>query len=208
MAASPLKTVGAPTIGANSDAGKAFKLAQQVENILAKCINSVAKQLKPQALLVDPSNRDGAPPNVMHVHHTILKSFQENGFDKTRPQTGICVQYTSTEGKLKLLEHNRRFTAGTPTLPPVIPDTAMYGTLAGSHLNLALRILVHGVASPAADVTSMIEPGSSLEEVTKDGHKWFILPEETALSDRVNVSLWRNQDQRGRLRCTSRALLH
>ena len=208
MAASSVKTVGAPPIGLNTDAAKSFKLAQKVERILNTCINSEAKQLKPQVLLVDPSNRDGAPPNVQHVHHTILKSFQDNGFDKTRPQTGICVQYTSTEGKLKLLEHNKRFTAGAHMLPPLMKEGAMYGTLAGSHLNLALRILVHGVASPAVDVTSLVQPGSSLEEITQDGHKWFILPEETVRDDRVSVSLWRNQDQRGRLRCTSRALLH
>ena len=192
-----IQKFGAPQLGPQADAGKAFKLAQRVEKTLTKCINSEPKQLDPQSLLVDPANRDGAPPNIQHVHFGILKSFAVKGFDRTRPQVGICVQYTSDVGKAKLLEHNRRFTSGSSLLPPVHDSKALYGTIAGSHLNVALRILAHGLPSPAADVTNLVVPGSSLFEIVKSGHKWWILPEETLVEDLVDISLWRNQDPRG-----------
>ena len=189
-----LDKYGSFKVGGNSDAGKSLKIAQRVEGIMSKCINNEPKQLAPQALLVDPSNRDGAPPNVQHVHYGILKSIEKQGYDFRRPQVGICVQYKTEAGKAKLLEHNRRFTSGSSLLPPVLEDKAMYGTLAGSHLNLSLRILAHGVISPAADVTTMVAPESSLAEAVKEGHKWWILPEDTRVEDLVDVNHWRSQE--------------
>ena len=62
-------------------------------------------------------NRDGAPPNVQHIHFKILKGFLEKGFDRTRPAVGICVKYLSEQGKKDLLEHNHRFTRGNKLLP-------------------------------------------------------------------------------------------
>ena len=62
-------------------------------------------------------NRDGAPPNVQHIHFKILKGLLEKGFDRTRPAVGICVQYLSEQGKRDLLEHNRRFTRSSNLLP-------------------------------------------------------------------------------------------
>ena len=182
------------TMAAGAHAGQACKLAARVENILLSCLNTEPKQLQPGALLVDPCNRNGAPPNIHHVHHQILKSFAAQGFDRTRPAVGICVKYTSVEGKSRFIEHNRRFSAGTPLLPPidVNESQAMFGTIAGSHFNLALRILASGIGSPAADLTNLVE--GSLGETVKNGHKWWILPENTPLEDIVDVSLWRNQE--------------
>ena len=106
---------------------------------------------------------------------------------------GICVKYTSVEGKSRLIEHNRRFSSGTSLLPPIDESQAMYGTIAGSHFNLALRILASGMGSPATDLTTLVEE-ESLGEIVKDGHKWWILPENTPPEDLVAVSLWRNQE--------------
>ena len=188
-----LEKFGAPSLSAVSDAGKAFKLAARVEKVMQTCINAEPKQLQPGALLVDLCNRDGAPPNIQHVHQQILKSFVTQGFDRTRPAVGICVKYTSVEGKSRLIEHNRRFSLGTSLLPPIDESQAMYGTIAGSHFNLALRILASGMGSPATDVTTLVEE-DSLGEIVKDGHKWWILPETTPPEDLVAVSLWRNQE--------------
>ena len=187
-----LEKFGAPSLSAVSDAGKAFKLAARVEKVMQTCINAEPKQLQPGALLVDLCNRDGAPPNIQHVHQQILKSFVTQGFDRTRPAVGICVKYTSVEGKSRLIEHNRRFSAGTSLLPPIDESQAMHGAIAGSHFNLALRILASGIGSPAADITTVVD--GTLAEFVKDGHKWWILPEETPLQDIVDVSLWRNQE--------------
>ena len=106
------------------------------------------KQLDPSSILVAPCNRDGAPPNVPHIHHGILKGLMDHGFDATRPPVGVCVEFKSPEGKRKLLEHNRRFSASNAQLPKIDESKALYGSLASSHLNLALRLIQQGAASP------------------------------------------------------------
>ena len=195
MASSDLAKFGAPQLGANSDAFKVGKLAKRVEGVLNTCINKDPRVIDPRALLVAPANRDGASPNLQHVHRGILSSMAKAGFDSTRPQTGICVQFSSAEGKKRLLEYNRAFSKGNELLPPIEEDMALYGTLAGTHLNIALRVLRHGVPSPAVDVQAIVEPGSSLHDAVHHGHRWWVLPESTSHEDQVMVSLWRNQDQ-------------
>ena len=186
---------GAPRVGPNTDLAKSQKLAQRVEETLkTKLVHQEPKQLDPRCVLVAPHNRNGGPPNVQHIHWGILKSFIQKGFDRSRPQVGICVQYTSEEGKRKLLEHNTRFTKGEDLLPPIDDTKSLYGSLAGSHLNLALRFLRSGKSSPAGDVSALLnEP--SLKEVVMNGHRWWILQEDTAVEQQVDISLWRNQDQ-------------
>ena len=145
LKASSLTKFGAPQIGAHADLGKLGKLAARVEKTLHdKVLFTEPKQLDPQSILVAPLNRDGAPPNVQHIHYGILKSFLNSGFDSTRPQIGICVHFKSAEGKRKLLEHNLRFTTGNQLLPRIEESKVLYGSLAGSHLNLALRLLQQG----------------------------------------------------------------
>jgi hypothetical protein len=113
----------------------------------------------------------------------------------TRPQVGICVQITSEEGKKALLEHNRRFSAGEPFLPAIKERATMYGSLAGSHLNLALRILQGNSSSPLGDLSSLIAGDTTLKEVVMNGHLWHVLREDLTHDEQVEISLWRNQDQ-------------
>ena len=66
---------GAPKVSLECDQGRMKKLAQRVEGALTDClVFKEPKQLDPHALLVSHLNRDGAPPNVQHVHFVILKS--------------------------------------------------------------------------------------------------------------------------------------
>ena len=59
--------------GSEVDAGKVMKLAQKIEQAMAEnLVYPEPKQIDPRCILVAPRNRDGAPPNVMHVHHQIL----------------------------------------------------------------------------------------------------------------------------------------
>ena len=133
---------GGPKAGKDTDAGKLGKLAQRVEKILQEqVVFREPKQLDPSSILVAPLNRDGAPPNVPHIHQGILAGFFEKGFDSTRPQAGICVEFKSPEGKRKLLQHNYRFSRGSLLLPRIEENKVLYGSLAGSHLNLALRLI-------------------------------------------------------------------
>ena len=191
--------VQGPRIGSGAgslqDPGKFSKLAQRVEKTLNGKIHHEPKQLDPKQILVAPLNRDGAPPNVKHIHEQILKSFLKQGFDSTRPLVGICVCFTSQEGKRALIEHNRKFTEGCPLLPPIDEAAAMYGALAGSHLNLALRILQANSASCIGDLSSLVHGEGYLKDVVANGHRWWILPEGTSREAQLAVSLWRNQDQ-------------
>ncbi len=197
MAAASASAAAGPSVGAGPDRTKMRKLANKIEDILStKTLNKEPRQLDPESVLVAPRNRDGAPPNIQHLHQGILKSFVTKGFDASRPQVGICVQFSSASGKHELLEHNRRFSKGVPLLPPINEEKALYGSLAGSHFNLALRILKCGSASTVlGDVVSLLADSPSLDEVTKLGHRWWILPESICLADQVDISLWRNQDQ-------------
>ena len=62
------------------DPHKTTKLAQIVSECLkANGVHQEAKQIEPQQLLVAPSNRDGSPPNVPHIHYGILESFRSKG---------------------------------------------------------------------------------------------------------------------------------
>lgn len=100
------------------DAGWSMRLAQKVELTLQRCLNSEPRNLAPHLLLVAPENRDGAPPNVQYIHHGILRPLAKAGFDRNRRQVGICVRYSTSEGKAGLLAYNRRFTSGKPPPAP------------------------------------------------------------------------------------------
>ena len=185
----------APTIKAGtSDPGKALKLAERVENTLTNFATlPESKNLVPHSVLVSPLNREGAPPNVPHVHK-ILKGMLNNGFDRQRPPVGICVEYKSAEGKAKLLSHNKRFSDGCLLLPPIVEEGPLYGSLACSHLNISLRCIASGIQSPAGNLSTLMGE-KNLKEVVTNGHKWWILPETVPDQDLVDISLWRNQDQ-------------
>jgi hypothetical protein len=178
-----------------SDAGRAMKLAERVEMTLAKNTTlKEPKQLDPRSVLVSPMNRDGAPPNVQHVH-AIVKGVQVNGFDRSRPPVGICVEYRSSEGEKKLLDHNKRFSQGCVLFPPIDEEKALYGSLACSHLNIAIRCIASGTQSSVGNLSDMTAQDQALKEVVTHGHKWWILPETVDSADLVDISLWRNQDQ-------------
>lgn len=183
-----------PEIGANTDPGKFKKLAHRVEETLKQCLYEQPKQIPPPLILVAPLNRLGAPPNQQHLHKGILSSFKNKGFDKRRAAVGICILYTSEEGKRKLHEHNLRFSKGQQLLPPV-PEGAMYGSLACSHYNLALRCIGSNTSSPIGNLQELLESDPALKEVVQDGHRWWVLPESILDEAQVDISLWRNQDQ-------------
>ena len=183
-----------PSIGANTDPGKFKKLAHRVEETMKLCLYDEPKQIAPSMILVAPLNRLGAPPNQQHLHRGILMSFKVKGFDKRRAAVGICILFTSEEGKRKLLEHNLRFSKGQKLLPPV-PEGAIYGSLACSHYNLALRCIGSNTSSPVGNLQELLESDPALKEAVQHGHRWWILPESVLDEAQVDISLWRNQDQ-------------
>ena len=177
--------------------GKFKKLAQRVEETLTtETLYAEPKQLDPNVVLVSPLNRLGASPNVQHVHYGILKSFQKNSYDRTRPAIGICVEYRSDQGIKKLLEHNRRFSQGNKLLPQIPEGNSgpLYGSLACTHLNLAFRAIKNGTPSPIGALDQLMSC-QTLKEVVLNGHRWWVLPETVAPDRQIDISLWRNEDQ-------------
>ena len=82
-----------PGSTSNIDPGKFVKLAQRVENVLAKeTVNHEPRCIDPNLVLVSPNNRLKASPNVCHIHGGILSGVKVNGFDRQRPPIGICVE--------------------------------------------------------------------------------------------------------------------
>ena len=177
------------------DTGKMKKLAQRVEQVLtSEILFAEPRQLDPDLVLVAPNNRDGGPPNKMHLHLGILKSFKLKGFDRTRPHVGICIKFASEKGLKELHEHNNRFAKGCKLLPP-IKEGALYGSLAASHFNLALRCIKNGTFSPIGNLGDLLEDSANLKEVVTSGHRWWVLPETVLKERQVDISLWRNMDQ-------------
>ena len=182
--------------GPQGDVAKMGKVALRVQQTLGEfSVWPEPKQLEPSTILVAPGNRDGAPPNGPHIHFGILKGLMANGYDPTRPQVGVCVEFKTPEGKQKLLEHNRRFTDSNIQLPKIEESKVLYGSLASSHLNLALRLIQQGAHSPVGDLRALCEKDRFLAEAVENGHKWWVLKENTPLEAQVDISLWRNQDQ-------------
>ena len=72
---------------------------------------------------------------------------------------------------------------------------AMYGSLACSHYNLALRLLQAGAKSPIGDLVKILEENEHLKDTAMCGHKWWILPEEVITERQGDISLWRSMDQ-------------
>ena len=100
---------------------------------------------------------------MLHVHFGILNSFKTKGFDRTRPAIGICILYASEEGKKRLLEHNLRFSKGNRLLPPINESVAIYGSLASSHYNLALRCIQSNMISPIGSLSDLLQDDQTSE---------------------------------------------
>ena len=197
-AKAPADKFGALKVGADTEMGTFRKLAQRVEETMTnEILHPEPKQLDPDSVWVGINNRLGAAPNVRHVHYGILGSLLKYSFDRSRPHIGICVKYTSEAGIKKLYEHNKRFTLGNRLMPPLKDLSGpVYGSIACTHLNLALRCIKHGLQSPAGDLSSlMCESLPTLREAVIGGHRWWILPETCAKDKQTDISLWRNQDQ-------------
>ena len=179
------------------DAANYHKLGQKVSTTLKGPARRYPdfKDIDPEEILVDESNRGGAPPHVMYMHCGILAGMKKHGYDPTRPKEGICIEYLSPAGLQRLIAHNKRFQG--PLMPPINEKKAKYGSLACSHLNVCLRIIKVGTPgpSPAGDVRSLMEESEELKDVVINGHRWIVLKECVPGEMKVQISLWRNADQ-------------
>ena len=189
--------LSSPKGGKDLDQQVYKKLADRVEDaIMEFALHSAEpRRIPPRQVLVCPNNRDGSAPNLMCIHKGILGSIKQKGFDKRRPQVGFAIMYTSVEGKKRLLEHNRRFTKGCALLPLIHENEAIYGSLASSHFNLALRCVLEDVHGPQGDLQKLVEESEPFKDFVNHGHTWIILKEDLPKERQSDISTWRNQDQ-------------
>ena len=174
------------------------KLGQRVEEWIKQYRTSDKPlELKPHAVGVHPLNRGGSDPNLHALHGKILASFAKDGYDASRHNTPIVVECTSEKAKAHLLEHNKRFSDGRPGFPAVDEGAMKYGTLAGSHLTLALRCVEMDTPCLGAGrgVKHLLSEQPSLKEAVQRGLAYWVLREDTPLDVQASISQWRNQDQ-------------
>ena len=154
-------------------------------------------ELAPHQVGVHPQNRAGADPNVQVLHNKILNSFAVDGYDPTRHLTPIVVRCSSDKNRAHLQAHNQRFTEGRSEFPPADEKRMEFGTLAGSHLTLALRCIESGVVcqSTGLSAQAIVEKQPNLKQVVERGMRYHVLREDTPLDILSDISQWRNQDQ-------------
>lgn len=154
-------------------------------------------ELKPHQVGVHPLNRGGADPNMLVVHHKILASFRKDGYDASRHLTPIVVRCSSDEARQKLQAHNKRFAEGRTGFPSVDEKAMEFGTLAGSHLTIALRCVESDVPclSTGFGSKAIADSQAPLKLAAQRGLAYWVLKEDTPLSVLSDISQWRNQDQ-------------
>lgn len=195
--ASPTAAAAAPLATTPLDEPKSM-LGQRVAQYIKQYRETDSPlELKPHLVGVHPTNRGGADPNLQVVHHKILASFAKDGYDATRHLTPIVVRCSSEKAKADLVAHNRRFSEGRPGFPSVDDKAMEFGTLAGSHLTIALRCVESDVPclSTGFGSKSISEKQPPLKLAAERGLRYWVLKEDTPLSVLADISQWRSQDQ-------------
>ena len=85
------------------------------------------------------------------------------------------------EGKRKLLEHNKKFASN---LPPIDETLAQFGSIACTHLNLALRIIQGLEDAPTLQ-------DAHLQETVTEGLEWLVIPENLDARAYQDLDFWR-----------------
>ena len=110
------------------------------------------------------------------------------------------IHYTSDKGRKDLVNFNLKWSQGRVGFPKVNAKKMRYGTLAGSHLTLAVRCVLERMQSPQGhDLGKLVDIDPKLKKVVEQGLEYIILEEDTPLEAQEKISSWRNQDQNSNL---------
>ena len=196
-----LAAAGAPTAPPNANKEAVGKLGHRVAQHLTKYREEPEVVfLQPEEVGVAPHNRGGARPNLQVIHERITQSFQKDGYDPARHLSGIVVHFKSERGRKDLLEYNHSWSEGRSGFPRIHKDQMQYGTLAGSHLTLALRCVKQGMVTPGGmSLGALTAEDEKLDRVCNRGLPYVVLQEETPLDAQHDISQWRSQDQNSNL---------
>ena len=143
-------------------------------------VSEEVEELAPNLVGVSPQNRGGAHPN-MQVVQRILKSFQTDGYDPSRHLVGTVVRCTSETAKAFLVEHNKKIRDRRPSVPAVDAGAIPYGSLAGSHLTIAMHCVRDNLqsASLGCSAGALMKEDEKLSRAASKGLKYWVPREDT-----------------------------
>ena len=105
----------------------------------------------PRRVLGSPYNR---AINIAYCHGGIGKSFQEDGYDPTRPKPPCVIRIASAERKELVVAHNKSSASTAPHLWPKIDEVeAEFELVGGNHFMTTLRCYESG---------SMVNPSTNI----------------------------------------------
>ena len=130
-------------IGQAVDGGKLVSSVHNVLDLLRENHLMWTQTLNPDRIGVHWENRDGVGLSCQQVH-LLLDDVAAVGFSH-EATGGICFEFPTDEGlRLMALKFNEGL-HGSNMLPPM-PAGMKYLSVAGSHLNMAMRCLIHNAS--------------------------------------------------------------
>ena len=110
------------------------------------------------------------------------------------------MHFKSEKGRKELIEYNKKWTDGRAGFPNIDVKKLKYGSLAGSHLGLAVRCAHQRMKTPLGlDLADVVENDAKLKKIADEGLEYLVLKEDTPLDAQRDISAWRNQDQNSNL---------
>ena len=131
------------------------------------------------------------------------------GYDPNFSKFGIVVKVTSPEKLKSMLTWVKGLEARAQGMyPAMVEDKAMYFTIAGTHITIALRMFKQGFKSVVNGQTFQIpEWQTELQDVCHKGHYYKILDENVALEDIILISNYYNSEQDNSLQTSDGSML-
>ena len=115
--------------------------ADRLEEALAQKQVLFEQKIAPRSIGFHPTNRGGEGGSPLEVLR-LASEIGEVGFSEREVRHALCIQ--AEPGDRSIEEFNMKLVADSG-IAPVEPDTIMYGSLSGGHLNAALRCIAASV---------------------------------------------------------------
>lgn len=142
--------------------------------------------LLPDAVVIDPDNRDGLFPTAVDVAD-LAEAILGCGFS-IQMTRGVCCQLpVSDTQRANILQYNREKGATDPSFPRVLPQHAMFSGIAGNTLNTFLRCVAQGCPPPEGKLQRITSATGLLSakdlaavdvafgQAATDGFGWIVL---------------------------------
>lgn len=94
-----------------------------------------------------------------------------------------------------LVSHNIMVAKSSDLFPAVRPTQMSFGTLAGSHLNITLRLFQIGGVSPVTGLSFAVCDDKHLDFAVSEGHLWIVLDEAITEQEAMATADYKNSEQ-------------